>query len=536
MSTITFSGSTPQSFPQALLEEEVTTSGDLEQAEKLVVDDVVHIDHDHATDIIRIELTNDTKVPLVVNNTAHSPKKVFHIRPTGSIHTTSSVYAKVLHAELHDGTQINVVDHFDSEVTDLQTDVEDLLDNVDEATHLDNGSGKVVKRDSANMTVINNLIVKADESNRSTALYPPPGLLFDKAICETSLTCVDNAQVIFQPYNSSGAEITGRSYQFGRAEDADDEKDGLHFQDITNAQDHMRVRLNVGKTQPSLLLVGKKNLGVPMFEIRNHNGDTMFAVDEEGGVVYKGHGTGTHTNESHQGSIALNDNSLYIGSTRFSFDRANGELVMHVIARVPAYLTALGYSLSSPAVYTDHSVHDYCKFARDLASNQRLKISDVFPFATTADWTLYVSEATRNINTNIATHLTPMVNPQAYRNVDYTVLDDENETAQVADDTWLQVIEHDNLAGIIVYLPEDPESQQVCRVKNLNTSGDESIIVALTAAAIAAGTTIDHRFTSVQLNASTSTSSPDTTTNQCSTMIYLEPAAGNVWARIGDGY
>ena len=77
----------------------------------------------------------------------------------------------------------------------------------------------------------------------------------------------------------------------------------------------MRVRLNVGKTQPSLLLVGKKNSGVAMFEIRNHNGDTMFAVDEEGGVVYKGHEGGNHTNESHKGSIALNDRSLYIGST-----------------------------------------------------------------------------------------------------------------------------------------------------------------------------------------------------------------------------
>ena len=182
-------------------------------------------------------------------------------------------------------------------------------------------------------------------------------------------------------------------------------------------------------------------------------------------------------------------------------------------------------------------MHDYCKFARDLASNQRLKISDVFPFATTADWTLYVSEATRNINTNIATHLTPMVNPQAYRNVDYTVLDAQGTTAQVADDTWLQVVEHDNIAGIICYLPEDPDSQQVCRVKNLNTSGDESIIVALTAAAIAAGTTIDHRFTSVQLNSSsTASASPDASTNQCSTMIYMEPAAGNVWVRIGDGY
>ena len=82
--------------------------GDLEQAEKLVVDDVVHIDHDHATDIIRVELTNNLKVPMVINNTTYTPKKVFHIRPTGSIHTVSSIYAKVVHAELPNGTQVDI--------------------------------------------------------------------------------------------------------------------------------------------------------------------------------------------------------------------------------------------------------------------------------------------------------------------------------------------------------------------------------------------------------------------------------------------
>ena len=46
-----------------------TPGGDLEQAEKLVVDNVVHIDHDHTTDIIRVELTNALKTPHVVNNT-----------------------------------------------------------------------------------------------------------------------------------------------------------------------------------------------------------------------------------------------------------------------------------------------------------------------------------------------------------------------------------------------------------------------------------------------------------------------------------
>ena len=47
MSTITYSGGEPISFPQSLLETETEVTN-LEQAEKLVVDDVVHIDHAHA--------------------------------------------------------------------------------------------------------------------------------------------------------------------------------------------------------------------------------------------------------------------------------------------------------------------------------------------------------------------------------------------------------------------------------------------------------------------------------------------------------
>ncbi len=334
--------------------QQFTVSSDLENADKVVVDNVVHIDQDHESDIIRIELSNDLKAPIVVNNSAYSPRKRFHVRPTGAIHTESNVYAHKVHAKYASGQQVDLLEHIDNETTDLQDDLDDLTGTLDSATHLDAGTDKIVKRSAALMTTINNLVVKADETNRSTALYPPPGLLFDKGFCETSLSCLNNAQVIFQPYDNGGNEIAGRSYTFGRSEDQDDEKDGLHFQDITDVNDTMRLRLNVGKTLPSVLLVGKKDSGVPMFEIRNHAGDTMFAIDEEGAVVYKGHEDGDPKSEQHHASIALNDQSLYIGSMRISFDRPNGELIMHVIARVPAYLTALGYTLPAASTKALH--------------------------------------------------------------------------------------------------------------------------------------------------------------------------------------
>ena len=95
-----------------------------------------------------------------------------------------------------------------------------------------------------------------------------------------------------------------------------------------------------------------------------------------------------------------------------------------------------------------------------------------------------------------------MVNPQAYRNVHVEALVLANSPFQVADDTWFQVISHNNTAGLEVYLPNDPEDGQVSLIKNMNTGGDENLIVSLNAAAIAAGVMIDKRFTSVQLNGS----------------------------------
>ena len=542
-STISYGGaSQPQSMPAPLLEE-AGTSSDLTNAEKIVVDDTVHIDKDHATDIIRIEMHNDLKAPIVFNNSAHSPKKRFHVRPNGSVHTAGNVYADKIHAKNASGTEVDLLQHVDQEILEMQSDLDETAQIVDEASNMDDASGTLVKRDAFNTTVINNLVVRADEVSRSTAMYPPPGLLFDKGICETSLSCLDDAQVIFQPYTSGGAEITGRSYVFGRSEDSDDEKDGIHMQDITDVNDTMRLRLNVGKTLPSVLLVGAKNSGVSMFEIRNHAGDTTFSISPDGDVAYKGHEDGNPQSQEHHQSVAVSDLSLYIGSMRLSFDRANGELVMHVIARVPAYLSGLGYTLPTgppQKLYTDYNVHEYCKFARDLASDQSLKISDVFPAATTADWTSYLPEATRNINTNISTHLTPMVNPQAYRNIVHTELDTLESPFQVADDTWLQIIEHDNDSlPLVAYLPDDPDHGQVCRIKNLNTSGDEHILVQVNPTQIWNGITIDKRFESVQLNGSGATGNPDTQTNQCCTMVYhdaTETPGSGFWVRVGDGY
>ena len=60
------------------------------------------------------------------------------------------------------------------------------------------------------------------------------------------------------------------------------------------------------------------------------------------------------------------------------------------------------------------------------------------------------------------------------------------------------------------------------------------ILVEVNPTQIWNGITIDKRFTSIQLNGSSSTGNPDVSTNQCCTMIYIQPAG--FWTRVGDGY
>ena len=53
------------------------------------------------------------------------------------------------------------------------------------------------------------------------------------------------------------------------------------------------------------------------------------------------------------------------------------------------------------------------------------------------------------------------------------------------------------------------------------------------------GISIDKRFDSVQLNGSGATTDPDTMTNQCCTMVFIDADPGTVagfWTRVGDGY
>ena len=92
MSTITY-GTEPLPVSTFYLSSDIATGGhvDLEDAEKIVVDNTVHIDGDH-NDILRVTLTNNDRDALVVSNTAQNPTERFRIAPNGALHLEGNVH------------------------------------------------------------------------------------------------------------------------------------------------------------------------------------------------------------------------------------------------------------------------------------------------------------------------------------------------------------------------------------------------------------------------------------------------------------
>ncbi len=446
MSTITYGSRNPVPLSIFYLPSEQPTH--TVDAEKIVVDNTVHIDGDH-NDILRVTLTNNDRDAMVVSNSAQNPAERFRISPNGALHLEGNVHcAGKVFATDDLGTSYDLLGTMEQKVSDLNLsisnldtslgqEIDDVADDVTvvqqilaAATHTDDGSDQLVQRSAANCTTINNLVCKADEVNRNVALYPPPGLLFDKGFCEASLDLLDNAQLNFIPYDSQGNAITGRQYRFGRDSNLNDDEDGVHLFDNTDPADTKHVRISLGESVPSLVLQGSKNANVPILDIRDATNATTFAVAPDGSIQHKGHLSGSAETEPSHHSMLVGDTSIYIGSMRLSYDRSGHEMTFAKLKhQVPVSLA--GYSLPGGQSAADKTVHDWCVIARAFHSDPGLKPSEVFPTAN-ADWDAYTLEATRNINTNISTYLTPMIAELDAAEADITAIDTRVTTLEAA--------------------------------------------------------------------------------------------------------
>ena len=216
----------------------------------------------------------------------------------------------------------------------------------------------------------------------------------------------------------------------GRDGSLNDDEDGLHFYDNTDPASTKHVRISVGESVPSMVLQGEKSSNVPTLDIRDASNATTFAIMADGAIHHKGHLSGSAETETSHHSVLVGDSSLYIGSMRLSYDRSGHEMTFAKLKhQVPVSLA--GYSLPGGQSAADKTVHDWCVIARAFHSDPGLKPSEVFPTAN-ADWDSYTLEATRNINTNISTYLTPLIAELAVAEADITAIDTRVTTLEAA--------------------------------------------------------------------------------------------------------
>ena len=402
----------------------------------------VHIDADDEDHVIRIKHDKNDDVDVLAAIDRDSGVKTAYIDSAGTFHGDvqgSEVQAHVIKFGLPsaatnletfldslesdqnvvNASQQNQINAITSAATALTSRVSvnesDIDDNeysttsnaqtLQAATHLDDGTANtLVLRNQAAGTSIDNLHVIANATNY-TQSFPPAGLYFTTGTCSESLDLVAHGQLAFQPYTANGSPITSRTFAFGRAvpeqgetiSQADAKRDGLLIQD--DAVDHS-CEIMCSNELPTVRLVGSKATTTnaqtqfvspvcPVFEVQDGTGNVTFAVFDDGFVLQKGHQDTDEDalNSGHFSSVVSGDGSVYIGSTRLSYDRATQKLVVAQLkSAIPVYLAGKGIVAAQiTEAYDQINVHGWVARARTLLSDTRLTVRDVFPYAN-ADW------------------------------------------------------------------------------------------------------------------------------------------------------
>ena len=154
----------------------------------------------------------------------------------------------------------------------------------------------------------------------------------------------------------------------------------MHSQNIINAQDMTGRHVSTAGGYYSGSV--KKNLCFSVEGVDPVTGaaSRLWYVDSQGHMSGEG--------EFHAMSSATGDNSNYIGSSRFSYDRTNHVVTLHRLKtdHVPAYLAGRGITtgdLSDPI--NNMTIVDWVNFAKSHL-DEDLTISQIFPHTTTGDW------------------------------------------------------------------------------------------------------------------------------------------------------
>ena len=366
-----------------------------ESHEKVVVDEVVHLDHDDPDAPIRIVRSGGTKSAMLYEDKQQSPKIRFLVNYLGHITARGGLRMPVGGSDEDVGSYVSALK--DQQILYFPS-VDSNSATIDAATHIDAGLPNLVKRNKTQGCVINNLQVGVDNSKVG---FPPAGLYYHTANTDgVGLNLLDNARLLFQPYDANGVEESDRYYTFGRDPAAQDAQDGIFMQDATDPANSRFVRLNVSGSDAMLTMQGASSQ-TPVIKVQQADGTNVFQVYSGGYISYHGHkDTAGSAHVVHAGDVVTGDTSLYLGSLKYSYDRALHELKLGKLKhQIPAYLVAQGVVAGDLPTTADlMNAHAWCAFARTHLNNDLLDVSTVL---SAADFDDYKQKEIRDLETEV---------------------------------------------------------------------------------------------------------------------------------------
>jgi len=249
-------------------------------------------------------------------------------------------------------------------------------------------------------------------------------------------------------------------------------------------------------------------------------------------------------------SLRLNDESLYIGLMRRSYDRATHKPVTHILKRqIPTYLVAQGFVLAdipSPFTVDNMTIHNWIVLAQDFMNDTTtMEIDTVFPVANTADWEDYISPVSIDLDAAeveidaLDTRIT------ALETISGVVVFDnisDNDDLPIASTDRIVLVRHSEKTGIVCTLPSSGMLHgQIIVIKNLQIgdgseqSGNDFLITVRPAQNQTPTHTIDGKFTSLTLNATSDASGALTGTPNEACRLMWE-SINKTWIALNDAY
>ena len=253
-------------------------------------------------------------------------------------------------------------------------------------------------------------------------------------------------------------------------------------------------------------------------------------------------------------SLRLNDESLYIGLMRRSYDRITHKPVTHILKRqIPTYLVAQGFVLAdipSPFTVDNMTIHNWIVLAQGFKSDTTMEVDTVFPVANTADWEDYISPVSIDLDAAeveidaLDTRIT------ALETISGVVVFDnisDNDDLPIASTARIVLVRHSEKTGIVCTLPSSGMLHgQIIVIKNYQY-GDGSeqdpfasppvdfLITVRPAQNQTPTHTIDGKFTSLTLNATSDASGALTGTPNEACRLMWE-SINKTWIALNDAY